>query len=689
MRPVLPTKPTDDPTSELELPEMSEGLSLTSALLLALENVDHGEREAAIIEAARYAEPTALIEAVGDHDDSIRRNAAMQALTKGAERTVPTLLQALRHSDPEVVLFSINVLGRTRDRSAIPHLIPLIEHADPNVAHAAVESLANLHASSAVDAIVRLLQGDAWLRMAAIHALGEIGDPRGVKPLAPLLSEEGEEEMIMQALGRIGSPEALRHLAKAIQETTSSTLFIECLRAIGDALGRLPDHEQLAPIEEWQRLGTQAAAAVHQRLADVLSSPATKNGGESDLEVKAAAAAVIRTLRLRPLYELLVAASGEPELRERLRYCAVSIGQDIGPAIASGLEDSNAAVRAFACECSGAIGLASANTRLVSLLHDESVTVRAAAISSLAALQSLEAITDIVDLLDTADAEVGAAAERALGRLDAHSVSRALVRDGTRSLEGHHRALRVAESNPHPAQRTFIIASLSHRDAGVRAAAVKALGEQNVTDVVPLVEYLLLDPAVVVRKAAVDVLGRSNDRRSRELLLRALGRDPSCAPPIVRALARSGDATIVPRLIELLPSAGPDLRVAIIEAVARLNRAAAEPVLVRLLSDSDVDTRRTAVYALCEVPSPATLAYIHAAARDKAATVRCAVASALPARSEVMTLLEGLSVDPDPQVSKVAKGRLAELDVMPRHRSIPAGVSLRPTTPATTFATKA
>src|SRR5438128_1900622 len=118
--------------------------SIEEALLGALRDSDSHVRLRAIADAARVVDPEALISAVADQSNAIRRNAAIDALARGGARSVPTLIRALRHADPEVVMFAAGVLGRTRDASAVPHLIALLDHEDINIAQGAIESLARL-----------------------------------------------------------------------------------------------------------------------------------------------------------------------------------------------------------------------------------------------------------------------------------------------------------------------------------------------------------------------------------------------------------------------------------------------------------------------------------------------------------------------------------------------------------------
>ena len=56
------------------------------------------------------------------------------------------------------------------------------------------------------------LRTEPWLQYPAIHALGEIGDPRASGALLELLADEMLRGAVMEALGRLGGRDALAHL---------------------------------------------------------------------------------------------------------------------------------------------------------------------------------------------------------------------------------------------------------------------------------------------------------------------------------------------------------------------------------------------------------------------------------------------------------------------------------------------
>jgi HEAT repeat protein len=636
--------------------------SLTSALLAALDAGERPSREQAIAHAAEATDPEDLVQLMGDGRHSRRRNAAMEALSRGGTRSIPALLRALRSDDAELVMFAANVLGRTRDPAAVPHLVALLEHQDPNVGQAAIDALAQLRATVAVGSLVKALDRDPWLRFSAVDALGEIGDAQAVGPLVGLLEDESIRLGVIEALGKIGSPEALGALARLLREDQSSEIFAACLRAIGRALEAQPDERILHNIEAWAHLGTPAATEVQARLIQVLTGAEAAGGGSGpEMSEKEAGAQLVRALRLQPLYATLVLAGCDPSLREVLQFCAVSIGNEIAPALDEGLNCGNRNVRVLSINCIGAIGLAELVPSLIGLLGDADETIRAAAVSALARLRHGDSARPIVRLLYDRSATVREAALAALTRLEAVAVSEALLQECAGRPALRSQALDIMRVNPHASQLGFLRDCVSSPDPLLRAKAMTVITTHLGAQVVEFLEPLLTDADVETRRAVVVALGQIRSPAVAPLLVRQAASDPETRHEAIRALVTLGDASAAPGLVELLERTSGGARLPIIEALARLADPAAEPSLVRLLADPEPTIRRAAVQALVHFRSRVAVAQIISASRDGDPQVRLAVAEALAVLSDSRAheTLERMCADPDPTVAATARRRSA------------------------------
>jgi HEAT repeat protein len=606
--------------------ETTPATSLEDALRAALGNQEREERAAAIREASTSADPEALVVLMGDHADSISRNAAMDALSRGGGRSLSALVRALRHPDPEVVMFAAGVLGKTRDRAAIPHLVGLLTHLDVNVVQQAIESLAQLRASSAVGALIATLDEDPWLRFAAVHALGEIGDPRAVSKLATLLGDEGTRGAVIGALGKIGSAEALEHLAGVLRDSPEPDAFMACLQAIGTALDRHPDLKVVGR-GAWAGLRSPDAGDVHDRLVQVLSTEAALEGDDA-VDVRRAAAAVIHALRLRHLYTALVVAGSDAVLRQSLEFYVLALGADVVPTLRLGLQASSASVRQLACQSLGALGGDEDAPSIAARLADDVPEVRIAALGALARLGNGKHAHRMLPLLVDGSEEVRRAAVDALTRLDAQVVTLLLLTARAQHATHLVPTLAVMAANPHPDQLGFIERCFGHDAPEVRAAAVRALAAQR-GDVVGRVARAVHDPDAGVRRVALEVIAAARSALARRILLQAL--DEGNDADVVRAVGALDDVAVVPPLVRQLAAPIAAVRLATVSALRRFS-------------------------------SPTIVRHVAALATDADATVREEVARLLAASRDpsARPALERLSVDPAAPVAEIARGALAE-----------------------------
>jgi len=638
--------------------------SLTASLLEALGASDRAERARAIAGAAEMVDPDLLIEAVADQADARRRNAAMDALATGGARSVPALVRGLRHPDGEVVMFSAGVLARTGSPAAIPHLVSLLDHEDINVVQQVIDGLSQIRSTLAVEALVKVLDRDPWLRFAAVHALGEIGDQRAVSALAPLVEDESVRGVVIHAMGKIGSPEALAFLFRVVRESQDTATFADCLRAIGEALEFQPNQEALQNIADWTELASPSAAGLHERLEQVLSSEGRNDELSGDgRDTRQSAAMIVKALKLRPLYTALVLAGRDPALREVLEFSAVSIGDEIVPILRDGLASPNASVRMLACECLSALGHVPAASSIEMLIDDPEELVRAAAVSALMRLGCNDAIPMMAKRLTDPATMVREATVAAFCCMDADEVARVLIALVEDPAFPRRTALTIVCANPHVAHLDFILASLSDPSAAVRRAAAEALARQPTVDVVGTIEPLLRDPDVDVRRSIVKILGGLRSKRVRQLLASQAEADAGTLLDTVQALGKLGDTTVVPLLMAIFDREGPAGKLAVIEAFKEMHDPAAEPFLARQLGNPDPGLRRAAVLALGATRSPNAIRQLTPVARDPDESVRSAVAAVLGSSGNVHAndALTRLAHDPSRAIAAVARQALEKL----------------------------
>lgn len=627
--------------------------SLAAAVLSLLEVRDVEERAHAVEEAAIAVDPGELVELLATGDNSRLRNGAIEALGHGGDRAIPALLKALRDRDPEKVMFAAGVLGKSRARDVVPHLVELIGHGDLNVAQTAIESLAQLRAPSAVDALIAVLDGDPWLRFAAVRALGEIGEARAVRPLAGTLPDDLVRFSAIEALGKIGTLDALRELVRVLRDAGDLDLFASCLRAVAKVIDQHPDEQVLATVEGWSEIASTDSHA-HTLLERVLlddAAIATSDGSA----VREAAIAVVRVLKIRDLYAVMMEAARDPRLESALHFAAVAVGREIATAVEASLRSPDLRVRLLGARCAGSVGLASPDA-LVPLLQDAEPSIRAAALGSLGRLRGERAAPALREALADGDDEVQSAATSLLATLDPERVTEVVFESRVDSPRVYAAMLRVFCDNPHPGQRVFILGCLRDPEPDVRRWAVRALGRQTPFQLGDVLRPLLRDPALPVRREVVRVLASQHDVRTRRLLLDHIEADPETRIDAVRAFADRADATIVPYLVELYDRSERELRLAVLDALTELRDPRAEPLLARLLSDPDPTMRRRATQLLGRFRTETATRHVLAATRDADREVRL-VATKLVVElggEGAHAALERLCMDPDETIAAIA-----------------------------------
>jgi len=161
----------------------------------------------------------ALLQALGDEAEDVRKAAARALGRIGDRQAVPPLIQALGDEDEDVRSAAAKALGRIGDPRAVPVLIQALGDGDEDVRKAAAEALGGIGDRQAVPALLQALGDENWrVRSAAAEALGRIGDRRAVPSLLQALGDRDRRVRwaAAEALGRIGDRQAVPALIQAL-----------------------------------------------------------------------------------------------------------------------------------------------------------------------------------------------------------------------------------------------------------------------------------------------------------------------------------------------------------------------------------------------------------------------------------------------------------------------------------------
>jgi HEAT repeat protein len=654
------TSPALSPAQRIAaLEAAARGPDAESAILTALEDVAPAVRERAIRLAARYVEPSVLGGLVADGENAVRRNAGLSALERQGPYAVPHLRRMLAGQDPELLLFALQSLSRIGAVAAGPGILPLLEHPDPNVAQAAIEAAGKLRVREAVPALCGLLQRDLWLQLAAIAALGEIGDPEAVGPLMAFVPDSILAEPAVQALRLIAAPESLEPLLPLLLVVRERSLRDPLLLAVAVVIELHPDPAPL--VRRLERDVVVDGGNLLAYLGMLLETPpAAGDGDESESRLRAAAT-VVAAAGLGELQPVLLArlardpmsqwieglwarfpeglAARLPELLQHhdveVRCGALRVGS-FGPAdlsaVAGHLGDAHLPVRAAACLALGRMGLDASAPLLLERLRNGEPPEQAAAAQGLARLSP------------AALAELGAC-------LEPDTAEPVVVE-----------ALGVLARTPVPPLEARILQLTEAESPVVRLAALRAAARAPGSRAELALLRALADRHAPIQAEAVELMVRRGGDKSVATLVAMLGTADSLRFHVIRALGQCRAPAAAGRLRDLFPQCGPHEQLQIVSALLRIAPPWLPEFLLARLQSGDLDMRRAAAQGLADAAGPEHLPLLRALADDADWDIRHSAARGLGRfrTAETREALLALARDVESVVAATARAALEQ-----------------------------
>ena len=155
---------------------------------------------------------------LADDENAGRRSAGLELLTKGGAPGRAVLLGALQHPSADVRIAAAAALPGPVPG---PETVAAIEaaarrEADPNARAALLLALGRTGRREAIAPLLAALdEGNLWLQVHALEALGSVGDPEITPRLLPLLGNDSLRQGALHALARLRSPVAAEPLFSA------------------------------------------------------------------------------------------------------------------------------------------------------------------------------------------------------------------------------------------------------------------------------------------------------------------------------------------------------------------------------------------------------------------------------------------------------------------------------------------
>lgn len=121
--------------------------------------------------------------------ETVVRMFAVDILKKIGRYNMETVLRLLDDPDEDIQIYACEILGGMKEREAIPYLIEKLKDEKVNVRNLACMALGEIGDESAVEALFNALKDDEWVEFSAVQSLGKIGGQKVIEPLFDIFSE--------------------------------------------------------------------------------------------------------------------------------------------------------------------------------------------------------------------------------------------------------------------------------------------------------------------------------------------------------------------------------------------------------------------------------------------------------------------------------------------------------------------
>lgn len=147
---------------------------------------------------------------------------------------VDTLAEMLKDEDPDLRIYTIQILETQKDSRVEEILISALSDSNPNVVFTAIKSLGKIRSQKAISYLLDIVnKRDFYLSIPALEALKEIKDPSILYYIYPFLEEELFFPYVVEILGEIGDDYSVRLLVEYLNKSS------ENLDKIIEAIGKI------------------------------------------------------------------------------------------------------------------------------------------------------------------------------------------------------------------------------------------------------------------------------------------------------------------------------------------------------------------------------------------------------------------------------------------------------------------
>lgn len=514
------------------------------------------------------------------------RNSVVEVLQAVGTPALPNLVENLRHEDPGVRKFIVDIIGGIGDSAAVSDLAAVLHDQDSNVAAAAAESLGIIGDEAAIPKLLAALERDEFLiRYAVLEALVKIGRPVPLDVITPLAANPLLKKALFECIGIVGDHGAVPLLAEGLRDRArnvreSALLALESIRCRSS---RQDVTERIDPCLR----GLAGTDAVEHLMVMRESS---------DRRIRSAAIAILGAVGDIRSLDVFLREYRDENMQAASLNALRDMGQMAGEGLSRLFSSADDETRCIIAHISGELSLPECESIVAAGLHDQVPMVRALSAEAVGKASMTALLPGVLTLLDDPAAEVRRRAVGALVRLA--SVASDDVATAAKQLSD-------AENPECRLQAVRLFAALrdaapllllsKDEDPRVRREAVSCLGELRAAESEGRLTMALADEDPDVRIAAVTALGWNGFADEAGSLLLALD-DPSPRVQVaaLKSLGRRRQQSAMESVVRVIGNSSGMLLIAALQAAFQISPSGALPYLHRAEGDPDPEVVRVA-----------------------------------------------------------------------------------------------
>lgn len=528
-------------------------------------------------------------------EEAPERNMAMDILREVGGQDFESLEALMHDNDPDVRIFTADILGSTDNSSAVKPLCEaLLKDPEENVRYQAAVSLGELGRSEAASCLNSALSDSEWVQFAVIEALSKIRDESSVGALVKAMGKSSDlvASMIVDALGEMGNVKAVSMLLARLDDSPAA-LRNKILKAVLSILGGRS--LTLLSQDERDKIRQYLLAALSDSDADIRDAAVEGLGWLGDDQAAAAVVDVAAGIDFEHDAERYDLAVGS--LARMARTAALETALREGSWL-----KARAAARAL-----GRIGGAEAEKALTSSFHAGDRDLQREMSSALAAVGGDEAERFFITLLD--EHEDGSVLKDALAFLGRRRAGEE-VQEKIFGFLGHpyddvkEAALDACVETGGPAMRERFRELFASREPMDRLMAVYVLGKLGVRENIDELKVALEDEVPDIRKVALEAFGTQCADLPEWLPLLVARLDDENREvrlAVVELMGSCGTGEAGRHLLQAMRDDDDWVRVRAVEASGAMRMREAVPELVELMGDQNRLVAIKAVEALGEI----------------------------------------------------------------------------------------